>query len=198
MNIFADELSVLAGSSPQTVTWLRDQGRSYGVRPFFATQYPQQLHERVRDSLLGFATMLWFGQNNPEIVKSAVADLTLDGSDFTGADIAAIPRYYAVLRTTVAGVRQTPCLIGIGDWEMRQDWARFLTDQQAAPGEGFGDVGEPVPVLRGWVKPGLPPAGSAGDVHDDSTVTVPVAENDPDRFSPDRFNRPIPNDPQDW
>ncbi|MFC6714370.1 hypothetical protein [Branchiibius cervicis] len=204
VNIFADELSVLAGSSPETVTWLRDTGRSYGVRPFFATQYPQQLHERVRSSLLGFATMLWFGQDNPEIVKSAVADLTLDGSDFTGADIAAIPLYYAVLRTRVDGVRQSPCLIGIGDWEMRGDWARFLTDQQAAPGEGVGDVDERVPVLRGWVRPGVQRAVSVVDVRDDSTVGVPVAAEsvaapyEPDRFSPDRFNRPIPNDPQDW
>lgn len=203
VNIFADELSVLAGSSPETVTWLRDQGRSYGVRPFFATQYPQQLHERVRSSLLGFAAMLWFGQTNPDIVKSAVADLTLDGSDFTGADVAAIPRYHAVLRTSVDGVRQTPCLIRIGDWEMSRDWDTFLTDQQSHVLAGAKSPTSDRP----WIKPGevrvAPQPVPADPAADQPTVAVPTqpepaGQYDPDRFSPDRFNRPVPTQPQDW
>src|SRR5699024_10598424 len=62
VSVFADELSLLAEAGPEVITWLRNQGRSYGVRQVLATQYPDQLHPKVSDALLSFSNCFWFTQ----------------------------------------------------------------------------------------------------------------------------------------
>lgn len=117
VSVFADELSILAGSSPEVVTWFRMQGRSYGVKPFFATQHPEQLDADVRTALLGFANVFWFGQDNPDIVAGAVRDLELSGDPWSPAEVSSIPNYSAALRANAGGARQSPCLVRIDDLE---------------------------------------------------------------------------------
>lgn len=124
VSIFADELKLLAGSSATVITWLRDQGRSYGVRPVFATQYPEQLTQEVRNSVMGFGTLLAFSQNNPTVVQTLVGDLSLSGDEWTGADIANLPAFETIVRANVHRQRMTPFTVKIRDfWGQRDSYA---------------------------------------------------------------------------
>lgn len=131
VSIFADELKLLAGSNAQVITWLRDQGRSYGVRAVFATQYPEQLTPEVRSSVMGFGTMLAFSQNNPDVVRGLVADLSLAGDEWTGADVANLPAFETIVRATVGRARQTPFTVKIPDF-----WGRRTEFRQLQAGAG--------------------------------------------------------------
>lgn len=117
ITIFSDELSLVAGNSPEVVTWLRNQGRSYGVRPYFATQYPEQLPMEVRRAFLSFGTALWFAQNSAEIAQAAATDLSLGGDEWKPAEIAGLEPYTAVLRASVGQRRQPPVPISLPYWE---------------------------------------------------------------------------------
>lgn len=127
VTIFADELKLLAGSSATVLTWLRDQGRSYGVRAIFATQYPEQLVPEVRASVMGFGTLLAFAQNNPEVIRTLIADLNLAGEEWTNADVANLPAFHTIVRTTVKRARQAPFTVGVRDFWSHRD--TFSADQ---------------------------------------------------------------------
>jgi hypothetical protein len=73
VTVFADELALVAGASPEVITWLRNQGRSFGVRPIFATQYPEQLAREVRTAFMSFGTLVAFAQQNAMVVTEIVA-----------------------------------------------------------------------------------------------------------------------------
>ena len=62
------------------MTWLHDQGRSYGVRPFLATQRLYQLPATLIDSLTDYATVYWFAQASANASEKAAAELAVDGS----------------------------------------------------------------------------------------------------------------------
>jgi hypothetical protein len=132
VSIFADELKLLAGSSATVLTWLRDQGRSYGVRAIFATQYPEQLSPEVRNSVMGFGTLLAFSQNNPDVVRSLLADLSLSGDEWESADVANLPPFETIARTTANRMRQSPFTATISDfWGQRTQFASL---------QGYGET----------------------------------------------------------
>ncbi|WIB65737.1 type IV secretory system conjugative DNA transfer family protein [Curtobacterium sp. MCBD17_040] len=108
VTIFADELKLLAGSSADVITWIREQGRSYGVRAVFATQNPEQLTDEVRNSVMGFGTLLAFAQNNPLVIRRLIDDLNLAGQTWDGADVANLPPYEVIIRATAGRQRQLP------------------------------------------------------------------------------------------
>lgn len=140
--LFADELSLLAGASPEVITWLRNQGRSYGVRPVLATQYPDQLNQEVRAALLSFSTLLTFAQDAGKTATDAAADMAADGSEWNQADVVNLPRFTAIMRTNVNQTRVPACTVTVANFEA--DMAGFLTAQgealaPAAPvGDGWG------------------------------------------------------------
>ena len=101
VSIYADELKHLAKDSADILTWIREDGRAAGVRAVFATQYPEQLAQAVRDSALGFGTFITFAQQNPDMCASIVTKLANDGSAWTTADVAQLPAYEAIVKTTV-------------------------------------------------------------------------------------------------
>lgn len=131
VSIFADELSLLAGSSPEVISWLRAQGRSYGVRPVLATQWPDQLTAKVRSAVMSFGTFFWFTQNNVEVVAEAVRDLSVDGSLWTEADISGLGPYRAVVRAQVGKQRQPAVPVSIAWWE--DDMGSFAAFQGYPP-----------------------------------------------------------------
>jgi hypothetical protein len=133
VSIFADELSLLAGTSPEVITWLRNQGRSYGARANFATQYMDQLDPKVRDAVSTFSTMFTFRQQGGTIADDAARDAGSDGSTWVGADIVGLPVYSAVLRTDVDEARVPACTVSIANFE--GDRAGFAAAQgyPAAP-----------------------------------------------------------------
>lgn len=117
VSIFADELSEIAGSSSEVIEWFKDKGRSYGVIPVFATQRSGQLDQRVRESVLGFGTVLSYTQDVPKVMSEIVADLAADGSTWTTADVANLPRYEAIVRTRINGIRQSPFTVKLTNFE---------------------------------------------------------------------------------
>jgi hypothetical protein len=118
VTIFADELSLVAGASPEVVAWLRNQGRSYGVRPVFATQYPEQLPREVRTAFMSFGTLIAFGQQNAAVVAEIVADLSLGGDEWVPSDISGMEPFSAAVRTAVAGHRQPTVVVKVTPFEM--------------------------------------------------------------------------------
>ena len=134
VTIFADELKLLAGSSATVITWLRDQGRSYGVRAVFATQYPEQLSAEVRNSVMGFGTLLAFAQNNPDVVRSLVNDFTLAGDEWNGSDVANLQPFETIVRATVGRKRQAPFTLKIHDFWTDQDNFAPLQGYEPLPG----------------------------------------------------------------
>lgn len=135
VTIFADELSLLAGSSPEVLTWLRNQGRYAGVRPVFATQYPEQLPADVRTAFMSFGSLLTYAQQDAGVVADLVKDLVLNGETWATPDIAGLEQYHAILRTNVAGHRQptvpvrVPFFEGGFDTDPTGTFARFIAQQ---------------------------------------------------------------------
>ncbi|WP_051224782.1 hypothetical protein [Pseudoclavibacter soli] len=117
VTIFADELKLLAGSSSDIITWLRDQGRSYGVQPVFATQRTEQLDQQVREAVTGFGTVLAFSQDNPKVARQLSDDFGADGSKWDPADIVNLPPYTAIIRTKVSKTRQPAFTCALGNYE---------------------------------------------------------------------------------
>lgn len=141
VTIFADELKLLAGSSSDVIEWIREQGRSFGVRAVFATQNPEQLSDSVRNSVLGFGTVYAFAQNNPTVIARLLADLNIASDDWTGADIANLPPYEVIVRTTVGRQRQLPFTAKVHNfWGDQAGFARlqgYDFDAVNLPGEFF-------------------------------------------------------------
>lgn len=132
VSIFADELKLLAGSSAEVITWLRNQGRSYGVHLVFATQYPEQLSPEVKTAVMGFGTLLAFSQNNPDVIRTLISDLNLAGEEWTGADVANLPAFETIVRATAGKKRQAPFTVKIHDFWGDQD--NFIQTQ------GYRDI----------------------------------------------------------
>ena len=64
VSVFSDELAVQAATSAEPIAWMRDQGRSYGVRLRLATQRAEQLPQAVRDVFLTFPNLISFRQES--------------------------------------------------------------------------------------------------------------------------------------
>lgn len=124
VSIFSDELSMLAGNSPEVITFLREQGRSYGVRQVYATQYPEQLDQKVRESVMNFATLIAFQQQNPNVIRGLIDNLSMDGSVWETADLAQLPRFSAVVRTQENGISLSAFTVAVANWwEHRGEFA---------------------------------------------------------------------------
>jgi hypothetical protein len=130
VSIFADELSLLAGSSPEVVTWLRNQGRSYGVRPTLATQYPEQLNDQVRMAVTGFSTIVAFAQDNVRVAEELARDFAADGTPWLGADVVNLPPFTTIVRSSVGQQRQSAFTMSVTNFEA--DMAGFVAAQRAA------------------------------------------------------------------
>lgn len=141
VSIFADELALLARNSPEVISWIRDQGRAYGVRPVFAAQYPEKLRDDVRMALTGFSTVFWFRQNVPSIATGAAAQLSMGGTTWTPADIVNLEPYAAILLATVDGQTQPP--VPVRTYRAGSP-EQFIVDQGYGAGPSLPAVQEPL------------------------------------------------------
>lgn len=124
VTLFCDELTELAGSSPAIIDWMRNRGRSYGVRPVFATQYPNQLLPEVREAFMSFSSLISFAQGSQPAATAVAEDL---GGDWTVDDVLYLSQYHAVARLHVNFQRQVPFVFVSRSWE--GDPEGFLRDQ---------------------------------------------------------------------
>lgn len=104
--IVCDELSLLANADPKILAQVREQGRSFGAIPVFATQFPQQLviegDETLLNSVMGYSTFISYNTANPDMARTVAAIMSDkdDGSDgWTGAAIRNLRKYEIAVRT---------------------------------------------------------------------------------------------------
>lgn len=141
VSIFADELKLLAGATPDIVVWFRNQARSYGVRPVFCTQYPEQLDPQVRAAFMSFSTLIAFKQGTPSVAREVVEDFAGDGTDWSAADLLNLEPFSAFVRANVGRKRQAP-------FQFRSAW--FGADVEGfAAAQGYDLGAGPVPAGGG-------------------------------------------------
>lgn len=124
VSIFGDELGMLAGSSPEVIGWLRDQGRSYGIRAFMATQRPEQLPKELRNNLLTYSTVISFSQTDVS-TKDEIAKVM--GSSWSSDDVELIDPHHIAIHSEVAQVRQPAFLVKLPYYE--DDLSAFPASQ---------------------------------------------------------------------
>lgn len=127
VSIYADELSMLAGSSTEIITWLKDQGRSYGVRPILATQRPAQLAPALRKLLLNFGTLISFNQEDRDTAGEIAAQLSAHEGEVSADDLIHLPKYTAIVRTYVDAERQAPFTLTTENYQ--SDPTRYFAEQ---------------------------------------------------------------------
>ena len=135
VSVYCDELLELVGSDPDTICWLRERGRSYGVRPRFATQYLDQLPPAVAKSMISYPTVISFTQGSPAVARPVVDDLDPSGASWSVEDLMKLKRFHAVVRTNASFSRQDPFV-------MRAiDYSENKLAYRAA--QGYGHLQEP-------------------------------------------------------
>lgn len=117
VSIFSDELALQAGDSPEVFAWLRDQGRSYGVRLFLATQRPGQLEQQVRLAFLTLATLVSFKQESVDAADDVAKQIALRPGEWTAEDILTLPIWTAAIRSQVGQVRQAAFTATVRNFE---------------------------------------------------------------------------------
>lgn len=126
VSIFADELSLLAGTSETVIGWLRDQGRSFGIRAIFATQRPEQLGPQLRNNLLTFSTLISYAQNDVVTSREIAANM---GPAWSEEDLNNLPPYHTVIRAEVGKTRQPSFTAAMLDSE--SDRSTFIATQRS-------------------------------------------------------------------
>lgn len=134
VSIFADELSLLAGTSPEIVGWIRDQGRSYGIRAILATQRPEQLAPSLRNNFLTYSTLISFAQNDVNTAAEVAANV---GGDWSAEDIQHIEPFHVVVRSEVDQRRQSSFIVGLPNFEAD------IASYPAAQGYAIATTGGP-------------------------------------------------------
>jgi hypothetical protein len=124
VSIFADEISVLAKSSSEVIQWFREQGRAYGVRPFIAAQWPDQLPPKVRAAFMSFATLFWFQQSDHEVIADGVGRLSVNGGEWNPSDIANLAKYQAIVHATADGKLRMATTVHMAYWTDAEAFAR--------------------------------------------------------------------------
>ena len=161
VSVFVDELSVVARSSAEVAAWLRNQGRSYGVRTYFATQYLEQLGDEVRNALLSSETLLAYRQGAGSAAKVA-AQIAARADGWSPPDLTGLDQHVAVLVTVAGGQPQPPVPVRVGYWD--DDPRQLAVDQGytagAAPSPAPAQLWSPAPAQPdGPSSLGQPPQG---------------------------------------
>lgn len=117
VTLFADELSLLAGHSPEIIGWLRDQGRSYGCRPILATQRPEQLSPLLRNNILTYSTLVSFAQNDVGTANEIAANVGNGNDAWAMEDIMHIEPYHVVVRSEVDQRRMPAFIVQLPNFE---------------------------------------------------------------------------------
>lgn len=108
LSVLCDEFSMLAGSNDDVLMWFRDQGRVFGVRMFFATQFPAQLSHNMRENVFGYHTVATYtmGSNTPsEVVAKELSE------DVSGEEIRNLAKYHLLMLTNVDDEIQPPVTV---------------------------------------------------------------------------------------
>ena len=114
-----DEISLMNKGASDVLEWMRDKGRSYGVRPIYATQRPDQLSETLRKAFLTFPTFISFKADEAGIAEEIATQFSATGETWQPSEIINLPRYTAIVKTTIDGETQTPFTVETYWWRKR-------------------------------------------------------------------------------
>lgn len=117
VSIFSDELSLLAGSSEEVLVWLKNQGRSFGVRPLLATQTPESLPDGLRKVVMTFNTLISFAQVEQRTAGEVADNLSGVVGEWDRSEILHLPRFTFALRSSIAQQRQSAFTVKVPDFE---------------------------------------------------------------------------------
>lgn len=110
VSLLCDELSMLAGSNEEVLMWMRDQGRSYGVRMHHGSQFPAQLKQKLLENVFGYHTVATYtmGSSKPsEVVAHEFAD------DVTVEEIRNLEKHQLLMVTNVNDEIQPPVTVNV-------------------------------------------------------------------------------------
>lgn len=116
VSLFTDELSLLAGSSADVLSWIRDQGRSFDCRPFLATQRPEQLPGALRNNLLTYGTLVSFAQSDVSTAAEVAANMGAAG-EWSQDDVQHLEPYHVLVRSHVEQRRQSAFVVKLPNFE---------------------------------------------------------------------------------
>lgn len=158
--IYAPEVKYLAATGPEVVEWLRNDGRSYGVAPVFDTQFPEQLPDQLRKTMLGYGTVLAFRQGEESIIRQLLSLFQLSGGEWHPTDLSLLPVYTAAVRTTWRKEALPSFTVRIPDFDA-MTLEEFLAAQSGAAAQAPSPSGaQPEPAAP---PPGLRAAAAARD-----------------------------------
>lgn len=166
VSLFADELSLLAGHSPEVLTWIRNQGRSYGLRPFFATQYLEQLPQPVRKALLTFSTLISYRQEDQQNAHEVAEAVSAAKGEWTSEDVLLLEPYTAVVRAGVNQRRQPAFTVKVRNFEA--DRSVFAADQ------GYTPTTAPVAATNQHLQPAFPADEATAPVFAEPVTPAPL------------------------
>lgn len=113
VSIFADELAMLAGSNDEVLTFLRDQGRTYGVRLHFASQFPDGLSPKLAKNVNSYYTI---GAFKMTAVDSTEAVARQFGNKVSSDELRSMAKYHMAMQTNVNSEVQPPVTLKAHDF----------------------------------------------------------------------------------
>jgi len=126
--VVCDEFKAFAGWAPDVARWWKDDGRSYGVLPWFATQYLEQLRAidpALLTSFLSYQTFISLRQDDVVAAEAIARQMGRDGAQWAGTDITTLARFVAAV-TTMGDGRTLPAFT-MGTLDVEGDPEGFVT-----------------------------------------------------------------------
>lgn len=104
--VMCDEFKAFAGWAPDVARWWKDDGRSHGVVPWFATQYLEQLRAvdpALLTSFLSYQTFVSLRQDDLGAAEAVARQMGRDGALWEPSEIATLSQWVAVVSTQSGG-----------------------------------------------------------------------------------------------
>ena len=114
--ILCDEASLWATADARIPAGLREQGRSLGVIPVQATQYPGQLPQELLTSITGYSTFAAFSIPDPDMAD-LVARRFGSSAGWTGETVSNLPKHQAAVRTRTDEQAQPAFTVRVHDFD---------------------------------------------------------------------------------
>ena len=131
--VMCDEFKSFAGWAPDVARWWKDDGRSYGVVPWFATQYLEQLRAvdpALLTSFLSYQTFVSLRQDDLGAAEAVARQMGRDGTVWEPSEIATLPQWVAVV-STQSGGRALPAFT-MSTLDVTGDPVRFVAGVRGA------------------------------------------------------------------
>lgn len=183
VGIYADELKMLAEHTPSRVEWMRNQGRSYGVRLHLATQYPDQLPPTLRTAFFSFGTLVSYVQADVATAEQTAKQVSGGSTEWGAQDVLHLEPWHAIVRTTHLDRLQPAFVAKVLNFEALRETFAAMQGYEVQPLLVSAPAMTPAPVYDGAVdrRDGSTqpvPDGSVPQADDDVYDTLSAADLD--------------------